>query len=1094
MTPAHDDSSHRPTRLRSRVAGLVVTALVAFGLIPVAASPAIALTEPTATTTVVRVQLADVRVASGLTPADVDHRYAEGQTLLLAEDAAGEQPVDEDWATCTVGAEDAGQCEFIVPDTQPGGSNAEADLWVVFGEPIPGSPAAENTYVVDSFYTSNRTGQRGQIPYSIPLPSAQIVGGELVQLPLAVDPVADTALAQRDTFGTLGLSVNNPALTPACRPLNVAIVFDLSSSIGEANLPLVKEAGRVLVDGLVGSGSSVGLFTFSRYAPSSNTSHHPLTPVDGGRDELVDDINSYVTSSGTNWDRGLASVAEDAVDYDIAFVLTDGLPDKSGLPYMPASSTFPQRFAELDQGRYSANQLKAEGTRVFGIGINLDGAASVPAQPETSIQAVSGLGEYPAVPAAEADYASADWDRLVSLTSELIDAMICRTEVIVHKDEISHTGSASPGDGWSFDIGTSADAAVSPSPTIVTDETGTAAADITTTGPSPIDVSISETQRDDWRLEDVSCTVDGEPVDVAVSTHVDIAGVVPGSTVECFFVNRDDPVESTITVHKIETAAAGQRPGEGWVFDAGVTASEPAFSPDVPLTTDSGGSATTTLTTGSAPFDVSIGERPRGGWSFDSVSCTVNGAEVDVAQNPEIELGDVAAGSAIDCTFVNSEDPLTTTIEIEKIESLAGTRTPGENWEFELASSVEGVEFTPSGPFSTGDDGQFATTVTTPNAPFDLNVEEIAQDGWTFSDVACTIDGVPAEVEQGAATTVTGITPGSDVSCVFVNVADPVDSMLVIEKIEDTADGEQPGEGWAFDVTDLADDALFTPASPLTTNESGLATTTITTGDVPFDLEINERPEEGWTLRSVACTIDGDEVELPPQAPVQLAGVAPGSDIRCVFVNEADPVEPSETPTPTETPTGAPSPTPTGTPAPTPTPTGTPDPTESPAPEPTATTTPTPSPSAQPTPTGTPTETPTETPDPEPTPTTTPAPSPSAQPTPTGTPTETPDPTETSDPEPTPTITSAPSPSAQPTDGPEPTAEPTPDPTITAGTPPIPPGPGETTPPPGTQGDDGNGPLTPTGGASLTVLFGALAAMILGGMLLTHLRRRHPIS
>ncbi|GEM_PF-7122473 len=772
------------------VVGAIVALLSSFG-----ASPAVALTDPTADTTVIRVRLADVRVAAGLTPTDIDSRYTEGQTLVLAADDAGTQPLADSWATCVTDAD--GICEFVIPDTQPGGANAGITPWIVFGDPVPGSPAAVHTYVVDSFYTSNRTGDRGQIPYSVQVPSGAVTGDALVQMPQAVDPAADTGLTQRDTFGNLGLSLNNPTLTTQCRPLQVALVFDLSSSIGEANLPLVKEAGRVLVDGLLGSGSSVGLYTFSRYAPSSGTSTFPLTPVDapGGRDALVNDINGYVTSTGTNWDRGIAQVVEDTPQYDIAFVLTDGLPDKSGFPYMPASSTFPQRFAEVDQGRYSANALKEEGTRIFGIGINLDAATSVPSSPETSIQAISGPNEYPDVPAIDADYASADWDRLVALTSELVDEIVCRTDITVHKTEISRDDVASPGADWEFTVSSSAPGAViAPDASLLTDGTGTATASITTSGTASGDITIAETPQPGWELSEVTCTVDGVPVEVAQSPDVTIAQVAPESQVECFFVNRDVRIDSTVTLHKVEAAGTGDRPGEGWEFGLSTTGAGVEVSPPGTLTTDASGTASAVITSPDAPFDLSIQEIAQPGWSLDQVSCTIDGAPVDVAPATTVALSAVAPGSAIDCVFVNNEDPVASTITIEKRELLDGSETPGDGWQFDLESS--GARFDPAGTLTTGSDGSVTATVTTPNAPFDLAVSEHAQQGWILDSVSCTVDGVPVAVDQSTRVSLAALAPGSAIRCTFVNTDDPAVPGEPGEGDggEGSVDGSHPGQ------------------------------------------------------------------------------------------------------------------------------------------------------------------------------------------------------------------------------------------------------------------------------------------------------------
>ena len=103
---------------------------------------------------------------------------------------------------------------------------------------------------------------------------------------------------------------------------------------------------------------------------------------------------------------------------------------------------------------------------------------------------------------------------------------------------------------------------------------------------------------------------------------------------------------------------------------------------------------------------------------------------------------------------------------------------------------------------------------------------------------------------------------------------------------------------------------------------------------------------------------------------------------------------PSPTPTPTEIPTDTPSPTPTPTEIPTDTPSPTPTPTEIPTDTPSPTPTPTEIPTDTPSPTPTPTEIPTDTPSPTPTPTEIPTDTPSPTPTPPPTPVPTAEPTQ----------------------------------------------------------------------------------------------------
>jgi hypothetical protein len=129
-------------------------------------------------------------------------------------------------------------------------------------------------------------------------------------------------------------------------------------------------------------------------------------------------------------------------------------------------------------------------------------------------------------------------------------------------------------------------------------------------------------------------------------------------------------------------------------------------------------------------------------------------------------------------------------------------------------------------------------------------------------------------------------------------------------------------------------------------------------------------------------------------------------------------VTPTETSTPSATPSNTPSPTFTSTPSPTPsaTPTFTSTPSPTPSATPTFTSTPSPTPSATPTFTSTPSPTPSATP----TFTSTPSPTPSATPTFTSTPSATPSNTPSPSPSATPSNTPSPSPSATPSNTPSP--------------------------------------------------------------------------
>ena len=169
--------------------------------------------------------------------------------------------------------------------------------------------------------------------------------------------------------GVRAASRDNPPAPARCGR-NVALLFDLSGSVAP-NLAQFKAAGVNFVQALRGTTSSVALYTFASNAPAagSGDANYPLTPVTTAAQAtpLIDHINAFTATGGTNWDRGIWQIAASPVRYDDALVLTDGDPTYFGTgPSGPGSNT---RFAEIENAIFSANALKLKATRVIAVGI-----------------------------------------------------------------------------------------------------------------------------------------------------------------------------------------------------------------------------------------------------------------------------------------------------------------------------------------------------------------------------------------------------------------------------------------------------------------------------------------------------------------------------------------------------------------------------------------------------------------------------------------------------------------------------------------------------------------------------------------------------
>ncbi|MCL2470607.1 MAG: VWA domain-containing protein [Propionibacteriaceae bacterium] len=217
-------------------------------------------------------------------------------------------------------------------------------------------------------------------------------------------------------------SLNNPSLPDKCG-LNVALVMDLSYSVQEASaLPQLKAAAKGLTQSLVGTASQVGLYTFGISAPAMGTANQnrPLTPVStqAGADTVNGWIDgmSITTPESTNWDRGLYQVAQqqnalraDEKMYDLVIVITDGNPTRYGIPGTTAvpSDGIQTRYAEMEQAIFSANAIKARGTRIVAVGVG-DGVTGS----GYNLAAVSG-------PVANSDYYAVGWEQAAETLQQL---------------------------------------------------------------------------------------------------------------------------------------------------------------------------------------------------------------------------------------------------------------------------------------------------------------------------------------------------------------------------------------------------------------------------------------------------------------------------------------------------------------------------------------------------------------------------------------------------------------------------------------------------------------------------------------------------
>lgn len=162
---------------------------------------------------------------------------------------------------------------------------------------------------------------------------------------------------------------DNPPMPQRCG-LDVALVFDLSNSVGENGLQGTKNAGKAFINSLNGTPTKVGIYNFGTDAPVNNIPNLPELDLTNANDvrTALSNIDSFEYGSrytddeyddwgGTNWEGALKNVRNSGVKYDVVYFITDGVPttnsDKSPLNY---NGQVYDDGGNSDAGRITHNQ------------------------------------------------------------------------------------------------------------------------------------------------------------------------------------------------------------------------------------------------------------------------------------------------------------------------------------------------------------------------------------------------------------------------------------------------------------------------------------------------------------------------------------------------------------------------------------------------------------------------------------------------------------------------------------------------------------------------------------------------------------------
>ncbi|MCI2178883.1 MAG: VWA domain-containing protein [Ancrocorticia sp.] len=381
----------------------------------------------------------------------------------------------EGWATCTSDAN--GTCVFEVPITGAGGVGNSFRPWVV-QESVPSGWFMNTAFRTGSGNTGDSQATKYQFRLNDELESGTTYRSTVTGTNGFM--VASGNDNRSASGGTWQVSRENPTLPAQCG-LDIALVLDLSGSVeNQGQLANLKTAATSITNSLVGTQSRAAVFSFSNSSPATGaTQNYPaLTSVatQAQADAFTQRWQSWSATGGTNWDRALATVAQASATYDVVVVITDGNPTFYQSEEGPGYFT---RVREMENAVFSANAIKAEGTRVLAVGV---GSGVTDSTTGLNLAAISGIQLYSSD---SGNILTADYfqESSYEAAAEAIRAMalgncastISVTKMIAPEDTEGEdvTGAVTAPAGWTFTAATDEATLSSSTQTTIADGTGT---------------------------------------------------------------------------------------------------------------------------------------------------------------------------------------------------------------------------------------------------------------------------------------------------------------------------------------------------------------------------------------------------------------------------------------------------------------------------------------------------------------------------------------------------------------------------------------------------------------------------------------------
>ncbi|WP_088979404.1 VWA domain-containing protein [Micromonospora coxensis] len=829
-------SNVRARRWWSATAALALT----IGLAPLVGpqGPAVAASPTTATLTVNKggIRTGSETVA-GLAGAVFDFYAGVSGT----RPGPGDTPV----ASCTTDA--AGQCSVDVP----GRTGTNQGYWIVERS------APTGWRLIQTLDTGPISSPTTPTTYN------GVFTGAVANNQSYTFPVASSGNTNRTARGPIWAdALDNPPLPGDCG-LNIALLIDVSGSISPF-LTDVKNAANGFVDALTGTPSQIAVYSFSSNAA---TVLNP-TPVSdaSGAGTVKSAINGLTAGGTTNWDAGLFQIAAAPTPYDAVIMLTDGNPTVYGPPPAQGPGNF-TRFVEVENGVFSANTVKALGTRIIavGVGAGISGSAN-------NLAAISG-------PTPGEDYYQTGFEELAALFRQLA-LETCAGTISVVKKVVPPGGTpadAVPAGGWTFSTSTPG---VTPPSGVTEDSTGAVSFTADLSGEQTEPVTLTETLQAGFSLipqdgANASCTANGSPAAVTNSGEL-------GFTVDA----RANAIVSCVVLNQSPDPVASVRVDKTWVIN-GETFTDPdqpaEFQASLQLTGQTDPTWGVEYPGYTAGQEITIGESLL--LRFLPAGCTGTASGDLGQQTLEAGLNVFAVRNTVTCA---------TSLELRKsVENPYGTPEPAESWTLNafppgggspVISGTTGVDgaVEPDVVYSLGESTVpgYAQTV----APGAV-ITPPATGSWTCTLLlrgggsGLSLDGTNGQV---------AVQIGQSAVCTATNVAQPA-RLTLVKEVQNPFGGTATPQEWLLE-------ALPRPRAVLPPTVRGRSGEPAVTNaeiypNTPYDLVESGGPSGYEQVGDVRCVLTGRGTVVPTPDNVLNAGL--GQNITCTFTNRQLPPPPA---------------------------------------------------------------------------------------------------------------------------------------------------------------------------------------------------------